>query len=193
MTVIVKPRMPETSDDLITDYLTDLLGTLSFPSFEAAEAGEITLLGTRFYMRIGKFLGQPSQAIIAEKQFVKMRHVTEYDKNDLKVLEVSDPDCCLYDNGHWCPPFRQPAMPAGLGGIMQGMPLQQGIQGIAQANNPYWQNQFGNQNTAVQQKAYMDMLQAQAQINKYAPPQIYGTFEDDSNDTRSWWQRVMGV
>jgi hypothetical protein len=205
MTVIVKPRIPETSDELITDYLTDLLGDLPFEAFQTTTTGNLTLLGTKFYMRIGKFLGQPSQAIIAQQQFVKMRHVDKYDKRSLKVIDPKEPDACLYSNGTgpaettptWCPPpyvdFEEQAKQVALlqAAMAQAqMMAAQGIQGIGQAQNPYWQNQFGNQD--IQNiKAQMDALKAQAQ-SKYAPPQIYGTFEDE-NDTRSWWQRIARV
>jgi hypothetical protein len=96
MTVIVKLRQPETSDDAITDYLTDLLGDLPFEAFEQAPLGNITLLGTKFSMRVGVFLSMASQVIIAQQQFVKMRHVQQYDKRALKVIDPKEPDKCLY-------------------------------------------------------------------------------------------------
>jgi hypothetical protein len=99
MTVITKLRQPETSDDAITDYLTDLLGDLPFEAFEMNPTGNIILLGTKFSMRIGVFLGMPSQAIMAQQQFVKMRHVQKFDKRALKVLDPKEPDRCLYKLG----------------------------------------------------------------------------------------------
>ena len=99
MTTIVKIRQPETSDDAITDYLTDLLGDLPFEAFEMNPTGNIILLGTKFSMRIGVFLGMPSQAIMAQQQFVKMRHVQKFDKRALKVLDPKEPDSCLYQCG----------------------------------------------------------------------------------------------
>lgn len=216
MTVIVKPRLPETSDELISDYLTDLLGDLPFEAFQTTTTGNLTLLGTKFCMRIGKFLGQPSQAIIAQQQFVKMRHVDKYDKRSLKVIDPKEPDACLYSNGvgpaetapTWCPPpyvdlgeqARQEALlqaamaqqqwaaQSGMSGLQRLQQAGQALQGIGQSLNPYWQNP----KTAAQQKAYLDALEAQAQSSKYTPPQIYGTFEEE-NDTRSWWQRIAKV
>ena len=201
MTIIVKPRVPETADDLIADYLTDLLGTLSFPSFEAADNGEITLLGTKFYMRIGKFLGQPTQAIIAEGQFVKMQHTTvHYDKNDLKVIDPKDPDSSLYEVGFnidtqyrtWRPPppSPQPA-PAGFAKPSQGI-----IGGIAQAQNPYWNNRppiSPAQKAAIQQRLQVEMAMIEVAKQKAAQeriPQIYGTICIE--DKPGFWKRVFG-
>ena len=116
MTIIVKTKSPETSDEVISDYLTELLGTLTFKHFEAITSGEVTLLGTTFYMRIGTFLGVPTQAIIAEEQFVKMQQRTDIDttRYELKPLDPKDPSSCFYPltgqsgANQWFPHLRLP-------------------------------------------------------------------------------------
>jgi hypothetical protein len=189
MTVIVKPRLPETSDELISDYLTDLLGTLSFPSFEATENGEIILLGTRFYMRIGKFLGQPSQAIIAKQQFVKMQHVTGYDKKLLKVIDPKCPDESLYEIGlgptarrTWRPP-TQAADDAALLSARAQM-IQQAV--LAQTHRQYEQGILSGQ--GISQQLNPQPFGNYGPASRPALPQ--SIFDEPQN--QGFWQKIFG-
>lgn len=194
MTVIVKPRIPETSDDLITDYLTDLLGDLPFEAFQTVPTGNITLLGTQFHMRIGKFLGQPSQAIIAQQQFVKMRHVDKYDKRSLKVIDPKEPDSCLYQSGGvgqagagptWCPPpfvdeeeqQKQIAL------------LQARMQAAAQAQmyRQYGQGNLGGQGLSQQLTPTNNPLGNFGPIGPLLPQ---GIFDEPQN--AGFWKKIFG-
>ena len=107
MTIIVKPEIvptAETSDQVIGDWLERLLGTLSYPQFETVKDGNITIMQTKFSMRVGKWLGRPTQAIMAHGQFVKLHTFIDvkHNKENLKLLNPDRPDDCLYDGG-WNP------------------------------------------------------------------------------------------
>jgi hypothetical protein len=209
MTVIVAPTEPltmHTSDDVISAYLSDLLGTLSFESFEAAENATITLMKTKFYLRIGVFLGVPSKAIIAEQQFVKMQHCDGYDKADLKVLDPKDPNTCLYgdgtDWGHWRPPYRAPAGYAGLQQFgstyaQNSLMAQQGISGLQQLQG----QSFGGPNPAwpahkawYQNQAKLLKAQAQAQMYSAQPSKLGVGVPQQSPPIQkpSAWQTLFG-
>jgi len=170
MTTIVKIRQPETSDDAITDYLTDLLGDLPFEAFEQVPTGEITLLGTKFAMRIGVFLGMASQVVIAQQQFVKMRHVQNFDKRALRVLDPREPNCCLYTTGQYGvgptwqpPPYVDPELETQALRVLSRSPITNvpgGPAGAAQAPN------FRG---------------------------LYGTFVDDEDEkAQGFWRKLIG-
>jgi|HubBroStandDraft_4_1064222.scaffolds.fasta_scaffold145498_2 hypothetical protein len=106
MTVIVKPRVApvDTSDEVITAWLNELLGSVSWPQFEATENGNLTILNTKFSMRIGIFMTMPTQAIFAEGMFLRMRQRKEFDTKDLRTLIADNIDSCLYKgNPRWKP------------------------------------------------------------------------------------------
>jgi hypothetical protein len=132
-----------------------LLGDLPFEAFEQVPTGEITLLGTKFAMRIGVFLGMASQVVIAQQQFVKMRHVQKYDKRALKVLDPKEPDSCLYQCGGvgqygagptWQPPpYFDPELKKQALGALGQSPFTNvpgTLTGAAQAPN-FWQKLMG--------------------------------------------------
>jgi hypothetical protein len=106
MTVIVKPRAApvDTSDEVITAWLNKLLGSVSWQQFEATEDGNLTILNTKFSMRIGIFMTMPTQAIFAQGMFLRMRHRKEFDVKDLRTLIADNIDGCLYKgNPRWKP------------------------------------------------------------------------------------------
>lgn len=98
MTIIVKPRAApvDTSDEVITAWLNELLGSVSWPQFEATENGDLMILNTKFSMRIGIFMTMPTQAIFAQGMFLRMRHRKEFDVKDLHTLIADKIDACLY-------------------------------------------------------------------------------------------------
>jgi hypothetical protein len=98
MTVIVKPRAApvDTSDEVITAWLNELLGDVSWSQFEATERGDLTILNTKFSMRIGIFMTMPTQAIFAQGIFLRMRQRKEFTVKDLKTLIADNIDSCLY-------------------------------------------------------------------------------------------------
>ena len=176
MTVIVQPMTmppPETASDVIAQHLQKLLGTLTYENFAATSHGNITILDTTFYYRVGLFLAVPTEAIIAAGQFVKMHQIKEKAKywTGLKVIDPDKPDDCLYERYSvnfdtlekgWCPP----ALGAGQGTspgtiyVQQSVLTHHGIAGIGQSGQPQWPN------TAAQQKATPTI--------PYSPPTLWG-------------------
>jgi hypothetical protein len=83
--------------------LQKALGETTFSKFEENPKGELKIhtglnfRATKFKMRVGLHLGRPTQAIIAEGQFVKMRAAPEYADYELRVLDANNPDACLYE------------------------------------------------------------------------------------------------
>jgi len=82
--------------------LEKALGERSFPDFEQAPKGQIDIHAgsfkrTKFKMRIGLHLQRPTQAIIADGHFVRMRAAPEYVDYELKVLDANNPDNCPYE------------------------------------------------------------------------------------------------
>ena len=200
MTVIVKPSAPLTADDIVSEYLTRLLGTLDFVSFAQVPSGEITLLDITFKMRVGKFLGVPTGAIIAAEQFVKMKSDPSLEGYDLGVLDPKNPDACLYDDHQGSKTWRPPAPAA------QSSPA--GVQQMPSSAYGHYeyeivgrQSSGGGGPAAYAQQAY---AQAQAAAMKrahgpppsplYQKPTFHGTIiDEDDRDTRSWWQKLAGV
>jgi hypothetical protein len=115
MTVIVKPRKAPTgtSDEVITAWLNELLGSVSWPQFEATENGDLLILNTKFSMRIGTFLGVPSQAIIAQGQFLRMQHRKDFiGFQELVPLIAEAPDKSLYNGTpRWMPKVKPAPSP----------------------------------------------------------------------------------
>ncbi|RPI87191.1 MAG: hypothetical protein EHM40_23140 [Chloroflexi bacterium] len=92
-----------TVESILIPVLEKGLGERTFADFEQASRGEIdlhtglTFRRTKFKMRVGIHLGRPTQAILAEGQFVRMRSAPEYADYELKVLDAKNPDSCLYE------------------------------------------------------------------------------------------------
>lgn len=92
-----------TVENVLLPVLEKALGDIPFSKFEEETRGELRLrtgLGlrhTKFRMRVGLHLGRPTQAIIAEGVFVRMRAAPEYADFELKVLDANNPDVCLYE------------------------------------------------------------------------------------------------
>ena len=112
-----------TVDSLVIPALERALGERSFANFESDAKGELllntglTFKRTKFKMRIGLHLNRPTQAIIAEGHFIRMRAAPEYADYELKVLDANHPDNCLYEQliaevanrsgGGWLPRVRK--------------------------------------------------------------------------------------
>ena len=112
-----------TVGSLVIPALEQALGERAFANFEETTKGEIllntglTFRRTKFKMRIGLHLNRPTQAIIAEGHFVRMRAAPEYADYELKVLDANNPDNCLYEQliaevagksgGGWLPRIRK--------------------------------------------------------------------------------------
>lgn len=91
-----------TVDPTLIPTLEKALGERTFIDFEQITKGEMQLHAggfgrTTFKMRVGLHLGRPTQAIIAQGCFVRMRAATEYADYELKVLDANNPDVCLYE------------------------------------------------------------------------------------------------
>jgi hypothetical protein len=92
-----------TAENVLIPILEKGLGERTFADFEKATKGEmdlhtgLTFRRTRFKMRVGLHLNRPTQAIIAEGQFVRMRAAPEYADYELRVLDAQKPDSCLYE------------------------------------------------------------------------------------------------
>lgn len=64
--------------------------------------------GPRFCLRVGLHLGKPTQAIMCEGQFVRIRRYDHTcDLEALKVLDPTDPDKALYHRKGWKPPAER--------------------------------------------------------------------------------------
>lgn len=92
---------------MTVEELDALLGDYTWEDFEGLDMGEIRVTsrkllmlrgrGTLFKMRVGLYMGRPMQAIIAEGQFVRMRPATQYEGFELKRLDCTEPDECVYE------------------------------------------------------------------------------------------------
>lgn len=84
-------------------YLDDLLGAVSYPSFETVKSGNISVGGILFQMRLGLHLKRPIQAIMACNQFIRMRRITNIGLSEHEVvsqikqdLDATNPDNCWF-------------------------------------------------------------------------------------------------
>ena len=64
----------------------------SWEAFEDTDDGNIEI----FSMRVGTHLGRPTQAVMAEGHFLKIRARPDFAGYQLKRLDPSNPDECLY-------------------------------------------------------------------------------------------------
>jgi len=79
------------------DWLRELIAHIHWDEFSKLNNGTIELQGIQFKLRVGLHLGRPTQVIIAEGQFIRMRAAPEYADHELKVLDAKNPDNCLYE------------------------------------------------------------------------------------------------
>jgi hypothetical protein len=135
---------------VVRDYLTKVLGTLTFENFAPVPNGNITICGILFHYRVGLFLGVPSQAIVACGQFVKLQQSREKAQHwtNLKVLEPELPEKCLYQHfpgspDRWEPPSKESPAAA----ILQQLATMQQAQAAqlkqAAMQNPLYQGGLG--------------------------------------------------
>ncbi len=84
------------------EYCQMLAEEVPFERFEETFSGDIGIGDTIFKMRIGLHMQRPMQAIIAHRQFIKMRPETRFNERRLLTLDALSPDTCLY-NKSWSP------------------------------------------------------------------------------------------
>jgi hypothetical protein len=77
------------------------LGDYTWTNFEKTKNGRLSIGGTQFYMRVGLFMGRPTQVIQTHGEFVKMRLVKGYPKGNLQVLDPTNNKACLYHAEGW--------------------------------------------------------------------------------------------
>jgi hypothetical protein len=176
MTIIVKPRAApvDTSDEVITAWLNELLGSVSWQQFEATEDGNLTILNTKFSMRIGIFMTVPTQAIFAQGVFLRMRHRKEFDVKDLYTLIADNIDGCLYKGSPRWKPQRPPTTTAEeqhFQDMIRQFKEAQRQSADAALLNSWWHK-------IQQAKAQMEIRKYKPQMPPIDHRKLYGSFKD---------------
>ncbi len=105
-----------------SQWLLDNYKDLDWGRFEETFFGNRLLLVSpfrlcRFSMRVGLHLRRPTQVIITQGTFIKMRPAKRFENLPLKTIDVNNPDGCLYEDG-WDPIFHMPRWPDSPGQVV---------------------------------------------------------------------------
>lgn len=99
-----------TDPSQMVSYYEELLEGREFAFFEELHNGDWWIKSVKFQMRVGLHMGHPTQVIIANGQFIKVRpwgyDDDYYFARPLHKIDASDPDECLYGSS-WHPAHEE--------------------------------------------------------------------------------------